>query len=264
MSIMIGLKRWLLAEERRLVNIIAKLEIQLESTPEGSLGQSKSGKNQQFYQRMNGKRTYIRKENYELVRQLAQKDYDKKALKVAKRSLEDLRKYLAGYEDKLIEQVFRDQTTTRQQLVDPVEMLWEIKLQNWLDEEYEGLGFNENDPLTLTDKGLRVRSKSERTLAEYFDKRGIPYKYEKPLRLEGYGTVYPDFTFLSPRTGKEIYWEHEGMMDEVQYARNAVNKILAYERIGIFPGENLILTFETEKTILNIIDVEMLVDRYLV
>lgn len=26
--------------------------------------------------------------------------------------------------------------------------------------------------------------------------------------------VYPDFTFLSRRTGEEIYWEHEGMMDK--------------------------------------------------
>lgn len=48
--------------------------------------------------------------------------------------------------------------------------------------------------------------------------------------LKGYGTVYPDFTFLSSKTGKEIYWEHEGMMDKQEYARNAVRKIELYQK----------------------------------
>ena len=47
------------------------------------------------------------------------------------------------------------------------------------------------------------------------------------------------------------------------YARSAVRKIQAYEENGIYPGENLILTFETEKTILDIRIVKGLVERYL-
>ena len=59
------------------------------------------------------------------------------------------------------------------------------------------------------------------------------------------GTVYPDFTFLSKKTGEEIYWEHNGMVDNPVYARNMVRKIECYENNGIFPGERLILTYET-------------------
>ena len=75
--------------------------------------------------------------------------------------------------------------------------------------------------------------------------------------------VYPDFTFLSRKTKQEIYWEHDGRMDDLGYAQNAVRKILAYEENGIYPGESLILTFETEKTILNTKIIERLVYKYL-
>ena len=63
--------------------------------------------------------------------------------------------------------------------------------------------------------------------------------------------VYPDFTFLSKKTGKEIYWEHEGMIDKQEYARSAVRKIESYQKNDIYPGERLILTFETEQRVLD-------------
>ena len=100
-------------------------------------------------------------------------------------------------------------------------------------------------------------------MANYFDSLGLQYKYECPLILKPYGTVYPDFTFLSRRTGEKIYWEHEGMMDNPEYARNATKKIELYEKNGIFPGENLILTFETSTQVLDKKILEALVQRYL-
>ena len=104
---------------------------------------------------------------------------------------------------------------------------------------------------------------TEKILADYFYRKNILYKYEKPLYLKGYGTVYPDFTFLSKKTEQEIYWEHEGMMDKQEYARSAVRKIESYQKNEIYPGDRLILTFETEQSILNPKIVENLVNRYL-
>ena len=103
----------------------------------------------------------------------------------------------------------------------------------------------------------------EKILADYFYHHNIPYKYEKPIRLEGYGIVYPDFTFLSRRTGKELYWEHEGRMDDPGYARKAIKKIESYESNGIYVGDRLILTFETEATVLSRKSIERNVKRYL-
>jgi len=81
--------------------------------------------------------------------------------------------------------------------------------------------------------------------------------------LNGVGTIYPDFTLLSSKTGEEIYWEHNGKVDDPAYARTMVKKIQAYENNGIFQGEKLILTYETEQTILNTSKIEQLVKRYL-
>lgn len=109
-----------------------------------------------------------------------------------------------------------------------------------------------------------LRSKSEKILADYFYKRGIEYKYECPLYLKGMGNVYPDFTFLSPHNNQEIYWEHNGRMDDPAYAQKAVRKINTYEKNNIFPGERLILTYETEHTLLDSKLIRQLADKYLV
>ena len=52
-------------------------------------------------------------------------------------------------------------------------------------------------------------------------------------------------------------------MDDPGYARKMVRKINAYENNGIFPGERLILTYETEQTILNTTKIKEIVQRYL-
>ena len=38
------------------------------------------------------------------------------------------------------------------------------------------------------------------------------------------------------------------MMDDPVYVEKALKKIAVYEQNGIFPGENLILTYETRMT----------------
>ena len=62
---------------------------------------------------------------------------------------------------------------------------------------------------------------------------------------------------------KEIYWEHEGMMDKSDYAKTAVKKLESYQKNGIYLGERLIATFETEQTLLNSQIIEQLVKKYL-
>lgn len=83
------------------------------------------------------------------------------------------------------------------------------------------------------------------------------------MRLEGVGIVYPDFTFLSKKTKQEIYWEHVGRMDDPSYAEKAIQKIHTYEKNNLYPGERLILTYETGKMILDMKLVEKLTGRYL-
>ena len=53
------------------------------------------------------------------------------------------------------------------------------------------------------------------------------------------------------------------MMDSPAYAESAVRKIHCYERNGIFPGERLILTFETQRDPLNTEIVQLLLEKYI-
>ena len=220
-----GLKKLLLKEQKKLEMICSKVENELKSVPEGNLRISKDKNKVRYYHCVeDNEGTYISKIDSELPKL----------------------------------------HTQRQLLVTPNEPIWEKELVRWYDSEYHGKEFYEGTAEIVTEKGERVRSKSEKILADYFYRNNILYQYEKPLYLKGYGTVYPDFTFLSKKTRKEIYWEHEGMMDKPEYAKSAVKKIESYQRNGIHLGERLILTFETELTVLNSQIVEELVEKYLV
>ena len=220
-----GLKKLLLKEQKNLEMICSKVENELKSVPKGNLRISNDKNKVRYYHCVeDNEGTYISKIDSELPKL----------------------------------------HTQRQLLVTPIEPIWEKELARWYDSEYHGKEFYEGTAEIVTEKGERVRSKSEKILADYFYRNNILYQYEKPLYLKGYGTIYPDFTFLSKKTRKEIYWEHEGMMDKPEYAKSAVKKIESYQRNGIHLGERLILTFETELTVLNSQIVEELVEKYLV
>lgn len=209
-----------------------------------------------------GKR-YIAKSDMGLVKELAQKSYNEKLLNYTERAVRQIEGLLKFYDDNEVEKIYISEHTERQKLITPAEPTYMNRLSEWLAKPYVGKGFAEGTPMIMSNSGLRVRSKSEKIMADYFESLGIPFKYECPVHLDPYGAVYPDFTFLSPITYQEIYWEHEGMMDNPEYAKSAVQKIELYEKNGIFPGDNLILTFETSASILNMDLVKELTRRYL-
>ena len=60
-----------------------------------------------------------------------------------------------------------------------------------------------------------------------------------------------------------MLWEHMGMLDEDGYRDYALDKITAYEKNGIFPGDKLILTLETLKSPMNSKIIEKIIDQYL-
>lgn len=117
--------------------------------------------------------------------------------------------------------------------------------------------------ILFTERGEKVRSKSEKILADKLYSMGIPYRYEYPLKLGRYGTVYPDFTLLNVKTRKEYLLEHFGMMDNPEYCQKALLKIEEYARCGIYPGKNLLCTFETSRKSPNMTIIEQMLDKFL-
>lgn len=261
-----NLRKLLLKEQYRLENVLQKVTEDLKNAPSGTLRLSSNKNEVQYYHCMPGGKNngkYISKKEKKLIRDLAQKAYNKKILKLTKKRLSQIKRMTKDYDEEEIEKVFWNEHIERRKLIQPVEAIWEEQLRQWIAKEYNGKDFRDDVSVILTNRGERVRSKSEKILADYFYQNGIAYKYECPLYLKGMGVIYPDFTFLSKSTKQEIYWEHDGRMDDPIYAQNAIRKIQAYEENGIYPGERLILTFETTKNVLDMRLVKKLVSKYL-
>lgn len=132
-------------------------------------------------------------------------------------------------------------------------------IKAWSSVEYIGKTFSEDASQIITERGERVRSKSEKIIADKLYSLGIPYRYECPLALGGNIKMYPDFTILRMLTREEVYLEHFGMMDDVNYVENTIFKLNTYEKNGIYLGVNLFVTYETSKKPMN----TMVVDRML-
>ena len=260
---MYGLKEMLRKEMDRLQSIKQVVDKRLAGAPDGYLRITTSQKCVQYMRCTEDKTgTYIKKDERGIIGELAQKTYDLRVKKLADRRIKQLNKLAEEYNDNEIESIYEKLHPIRKELVKAVETPWEQCLQEWKSIPYSGKEFAENVPVIYTKKGERVRSKSEKILADYFYDNGIEYKYECPLKLKGFGTIYPDFSFLRKRDGKEIYWEHDGRMDDPEYAKKAVRKINAYVLNDIFPGDNLILTFESTGVVLSDRIIKLLIAKY--
>ena len=95
-----------------------------------------------------------------------------------------------------------------------------------------------------TERGENVRSKSELIIANMLNKYDIPYQYEAKLVLSGGKVIYPDFTILNVSKRKTVYWEHLGLVSEIDYAEKNYLKLINYEKNDIILGDNLIVTME--------------------
>lgn len=259
-------KKRLKARERELITLKMEKEKALRHAPEGHLRVCNSNNRTQYYYRTNPEDfngTYLKEEEFSLAKNLAQKDYDQKVLKAAEKELKAIEKYFSKYPKKNVEEILESLHKERQKLIVPITESDQEYIKGWESVEYEGKGFRETMPELLTARGEKVRSKSEVIIADLLDKESIPYRYEYPVYLNGVGMVYTDFTCLNVRLRKEIRWEHFGMMDHPEYVENAIQKIASYEKNGFFPGENLILTYETLKTPINQKVIRTLIGRYL-
>ena len=105
--------------------------------------------------------------------------------------------------------------------------------------------FHQGGLIFLTNSGIRVRSKSERTIADLLDENGVPYYYEAKIAFGG-DIWRPDFTICRPYDGKIILWEHLGLMGKEEYRINVNKKLAVFYRHGFYPFENLICTYEED------------------
>ena len=256
----------LMQEEQTLKGIIARITKSLESAPEGGLRIVHSERRVQYYNIPSKKQQemelgveegsnnkllkqgeYIRQADVKLAYDLAQRDYDEDLLKLAKKRLAHVQAMLKDCGSDEMEAVYEKLNPYRKKLVTPRIITNEEYALKWSAVEYEKKSFEEGTAVIMSDKGERVRSKSEKIIADMLQKNGVPYRYEAPLTFKNGRTIHPDFTVLNVTRKQEIYWEHLGMMDNADYCEGALSRIEMYQRNKIILGENLIISYETSK-----------------
>ena len=155
------------------------------------------------------------------------------------------------YKNENYADIYENLHQDRKKLVTPLYISNTDYAKQWQEMAYQKKPFAEGTAELYTVKGERVRSKSEKILADFFEREGIPYRYEYPVKLAGNQIIHPDFMLLNVRTRKEYFLEHLGMMDDLKYVADAVIRLEEMAKCGIVIGKNLLITMETKNHPLN-------------
>ena len=245
-----------------ITKTIENIEKKLKALPTGWINtRHQNGKAYYYYANAKSKERFLTKKDKELIKQLLQKRYLKEVLKAAKNELLALSKMLNIYPADLPEEMFEKLPEELRSGVEPIILGNEQDAREWMEEPYVGKPFKDDAPVYMTIKGERVRSKSEVMLADRLFFRGVPYKYECPIMIDGI-VIHPDFSMKRMSDNKIIYHEHCGKMDDPEYYSDLVERINLYNQAGIMQGDRLTFSFETSDKPLDIRVIDRLIDEF--
>lgn len=234
---------------------------ELSQLPDGKLVYSRTGNYIRWYVCHNGKYEYLRKRERSLLIKLVAKKYFTDFAKC----LEEESKAFKRYQKKhMLTLACREKYLADDSVY--ASLLHEAAVENatdckWEDREYEKSSYMPQRLIFKTKKGDFVRSKSEAMIADALFVRGIPYRYEDTIKIDGI-TYHPDFTIFDQKTGKVLYWEHLGMMDSPGYIGSSYTRLRTFAEAGLIPTINLIITVETSSEPLCLEKIEETIRRY--
>ena len=268
--------------EKRLAelqNLLFTKKKTYEKAPQGRIRISQNGGHPEYYlvtERGSLRGKYLPHSQKTLARQLAQKDYDARLIKLLQKEISALQNYMKQTcNGRAIPELYDSLCPARRSLITPAILTNEQYAARWQDVSWTGRPFASDAPYICTASGERVRSKSEVIIADTLFRYNIPYRYEFPITLKRSNsddirrdlgrsiTLYPDFLCLNTRTRTEFYWEHFGLMDSTEYSNNAAGKLRLYTENGILAGRNLIITMETQTEPPSIKALEKLIEEFL-
>ena len=238
-----------------LENRLQKVTKELEAAPEGHLHQVRGPKGIEFKQATideNGERRRISIQNNPvLMKQLARKEYLQTEARILEEDLNILHRALQRYTEPDAQTILQNLPQRFRNL--PEDWFWfqnpdsqlKDEISRWAAAPYLKSDFKPEKKNKRTSRGLMVRSMGEVVCAERFYHHEIAFRYEEVILIDGYSFA-PDFTIKRPRDGKIIYWEHCGKPYDPGYMRHHNWKLKMYEKTGIVPWINLIVTYSDE------------------
>jgi hypothetical protein len=225
------------------------LERELDELPEGELLITDHNGLRKYIQRMPVKGNRKKEHRYGIKRKpdvlngLVRKEYVSETLKVIDQDIRALELACKRYKPIDEETVMRRFLEEYPELVSGIYHKT-IDPEDWVKRlpRIDNV-FPENLKHTAAD-GTKSRSKNELYIASRLDHHGIIYRWDCPTGIPG---LYrnPDFSILRRRDWRVIYWEHCGMMDDPDYRKKNEIRLKDYEKAGIVPWDNLIITYDT-------------------
>ena len=257
----------LVKQLNEIENLIAKGNrniAKLKDIPDFKVNVSRSHGSTQYYlvDRSTGIKKYAGKKQFRLVNKIVQKDYEVAVINILEMQKTKLEHFINAYDIEIINKLYENMPEPKKKLIIPILETDDMYIQRWMEEHPGNQNPFPDGGKYYTAKGNYVRSKSEKIIADLLDKYNVPYRYEPMLELDNRHTVYPDFVILNVRERKTIYWEHLGMLGDVDYARKNFEKIAIYEENGYNVGDNLLMSMESEQKPFDAKSVENKIKKY--
>ena len=255
------------AEKKKVNTLLSAIaEKTPEEMPQGMLEILHARGRIMYYRVVNGERHYLRKSESDLAGVLAERRYleqlrtilrkERDVLQFMEKTYRPFKKY------ELFDSLSNDRKALFQPLIEPDDVFqekWLTDLRTAKDTSPNEIAFKTSYE---TDGGDLVRSKSEKILADLFHSMNVPYVYEAPLKTKGI-LFYPDFTLLNLNSRRTFYWEHFGLMDDPSYTGRIPYKLGKYASASIYPGEQLITSWESSNCVLDIRLIKQMITHYL-
>lgn len=225
------------------------LEQEVRRKNYGNLYIKKRGRNVCFAEYRDGKQKWITRDK-ERVYAVARYQYARRQLA----SIRQIRKILMDARAKIDETVSDCNDSgflKKYSMLEPNRITMSPREKDWLT-KYNSNPYRPEALRYCTTGGIKMRSKSERTIGNKLEEYNIPYRYEPRLMIEN-KTYYPDFMILCSN-GSIVIWEHFGMMDQEEYRMHALLKTIQYRKIGFKQINNLICTWEEDLDDLETVD----------
>lgn len=253
----------MLRHKNNISKEIKNLRAQIKKLPPGHIISSRVENRYKWYQSDGHNKKYIPKNNIEIAEKLALKKYLSCKLENLKNEENAILAYISQHncqKNKDPDELLKEDSRYYQ-LLSSYFKPKSKELEEWSKAPYDRSDYKKENLKHKSKTGKKLRSKSEVLIDEMLFEHKIPNRYECALELDGH-IIYPDFTIRHPKTGEVYYWEHCGMMDDVNYVRRFSSKLEIYTLNGIIPSVNLIITYETKDFPLDYEIVEKLIEYY--
>lgn len=232
------------SRQTELAQEITRIQTLLTTLPDHFLICAKNGNSFKWYESDGHHCSYLPKKHRLFAEQLAKRRYFNSHLQHLQAEKKAIDSFLKSYPEEDPSAKMLLPSSGYHDLLSSCYSLESEDLNQWANEAYDHCTLYPERLVHETASGHMVRSKSEAMIAMLLYQKKIPFRYECALSLRNI-VIYPDFTIRHPDTGKYFYWEHLGLMDDMDYNRNACSKIQLYATNNIIPTIQLILTAET-------------------